>query len=139
MEILKKYEKSTKSPLKSVTIKLPLDQADAIKEYGINLGALIRDILDDSDLMQKYREDHNIDINKNVNTDTGTEPTTADNAKDIDPRFDEEQFKFEYKGVRYYYCDPKKMFTKDADGEVNMIKKGKYYKMNKLAKEAGNV
>ncbi len=129
MEILGKYKKITTNPLKSVTIKLTEDQVDAIREYGINLGALVRDMLDDSDLMQKYREDHGIDV----------KPASIKNESiNVEPTFKEDLFRFEYEGVRYYYLNPTTMFKKDPGGEVEKIGKGHYYKMNNLQKESGD-
>ncbi len=129
MEILGKYEKSTKSPLKSVTIKLPHEQVEAIREYGINLGALMRDMLDESDLMQKYRKEHDIDTESaSINTED----------IDVESAFSEELFKFEYEGVRYYYLNSTTMFEKHPDGTVEKIKKGYYYKFNTLQKESSD-
>lgn len=127
MGILDTYRKQTASPLKSITIKLEENQIDAIRAYEINLGAMVRDILNDSDLMQKYNSDNCI-----TNTPAEAITTVKDEADDI---FNENQLKFTYKGRSYYYADAKTMFEKNAEGTIAQITKHSYYKHQDLFKK----
>ena len=131
MNILNSYKKELKNPLKSTTIKLHQEQFDALRKYNINLGLMIRSILDDSDLMQTYRQE------QQINSDD-----IVVNAKKVpsEEGFREDLFKFKYKGIRFYYLNPKTMFEKSSNGEVIQIKKGRYYgAKNKHDKESSNV
>ena len=131
MNILNSYKKELKNPLKSTTIKLHQEQFDALREYDINLGLLVRTMLDDSDLMQTYRQKHNID-NETVATIEPIPPTLH--------AFDESLFTFQHGDICFYYLNPKTMFEKSSNGEVIQIKKGRYYgAKNKHDKESSNV
>jgi len=127
MGILENYTKQTTSPLKSITIKLQENQIIALREYKVNLGALVRDMLDDSDLMQEFNQKHQI---------TSVQKDTVKIAKSSSTdMFSEEQFQFEYAGISYYYADSKTMFEKSSDGVIKKITKHSYYKQKELAKE----
>ena len=123
MSILENYTKQTSSQLKSITIKLKANQVEALREYKINLGALVRDLLDDSDLMQEFNHKHQA---------TNVVPKKIENSTDI---LDDKHFTFEYQGVSYYYVDAKTMFAKNSDGIIKSISKHSYYKHKNLAEK----
>lgn len=138
MVILGKYEKNTTSPLKSATIKLPENQINAIREYNINLGAFVRDMLDDSDLMQKYRAGHQV---KAVDADTSKEKEVDNSSrdhKDTERDFDEEYFKFELDGLKYYAIGSQNSWEKNSDGIINRIPYSQYRKHRNEHKESDN-
>ena len=131
MNILKKYKKDMSDPLKSMTIKIPQEQFDAIKKQNINLGAFVRDMLDQSDLMQTYRKEQQISSDDTVTTEKSAPTETG---------FSEDLFKFEHEGIRFYYLNPTTMFEMDSNNTITKINKGLYYKIKKLAeRESENV
>ena len=126
MEILDTYRKQNANPLRSATVKLEQNHINALRKYDINLGALVRDMLNSSDLMQKYNSENGIvDM-----------PTVVPNVikNEANEKFNENQYKFSREGKSYYYADAKTMFEKNAEGVVTKISKSTYYKQSELLK-----
>lgn len=129
MDILHNYKKKPKEPLKSATVKLPQEQIDALREYDINLGLLVRNMLDDSDMMRTYRQQHK--INNKVTSAPKLKPPTSHD-------FHEDLFTFKHDGICFYYLNPTTMFEKSSDGAVMQIKKGRYYGAKKKHDKESN-
>ncbi len=113
MNILDNYTKKPSSPLQSVTIKLPQEMVDAVREFNINLGAVVRDMLKDSDLMHTY---------KGLNGHADAKVTDG---------FSEEYFAFEYDGV-CYYKHINDYWIKDNSRIVTESTKNPFYRVKKL-------
>ena len=113
MNILETYTKKPSSPLQSVTIKLPQEMVDAVREFNINLGAVVRDMLKDSDLMQKYKG-----LNGHVDVQ-------------VLDGFSEDYFTFKHNGVRYYK-HINGYWIKDSNEIVTVSTKNPFYRVKKL-------
>ena len=113
MNILNNYIKKPSSPLQSVTIKLPKEMLEAVREFNVNLGAVVRDILKDSDLMQQY-------------TKKSVQPKQLDMSD-----FSEEYFAFEHEDLRFYK-HLNQYWTKDSNGTIASSTKNPFYRLKSI-------
>ncbi len=113
MNILQDYTKSHSQALHSITIKLPQEMITALRYFNVSLGAVVRDLLKDSDLMHQYK-------------DLGSNDESLAN--------EESYFAFEYESVKYYK-NIDAYWTLDNNVTKETITKHPFYRIKKLVQE----